>query len=64
MLWGAAEPVNLDVRNGGPYARGMHTVGEPEEVRIPREDEQPLVIPVEEPLPAEAPEREADPVPA
>jgi hypothetical protein len=40
----------------------MKTVGEPEEVRIPREDEHPLVIPVEEPVPAEAPE-EAGPVP-
>jgi hypothetical protein len=45
----------------------MKTVGEPEEIHIPREDEpMPLVIPAEEPVavPAEAPEREADPVPS
>jgi hypothetical protein len=44
----------------------MKTVGEPEEIRIPREDERPEILPVEEPVPVpeEAPEREADPVPA
>jgi hypothetical protein len=41
----------------------MKTVGEPEEIRIPREDERPEILPVEEPVPAAAPEREADPVP-
>jgi hypothetical protein len=41
----------------------MKTVGEPEEVHIPREDERPLVVPALEPVPAEAPE-EADPVPS
>jgi hypothetical protein len=41
----------------------MKTVGEPEEIRIPREDERPEILPVEEPVPLEAPEREADPVP-
>jgi hypothetical protein len=44
----------------------MKTVGEPEEIRIPREDERPAVIPAHEPepVPAEAPEREDEPVPA
>ncbi len=42
----------------------MKTVGEPEEIRIPREDERPAVLPVEEPVPVEAPEREAEPAPA
>jgi hypothetical protein len=42
----------------------MKTVGEPEEIRIPREDERPEILPVEEPVPEEAPEREAAPVPA
>jgi hypothetical protein len=42
----------------------MKTVGEPEEIRIPREDERPEILPVEEPLPQEAPDREADPAPA
>jgi hypothetical protein len=42
----------------------MKTVGEPEEIRIPREDERPAVVPAPEPAPAEAPEREAAPVPA
>jgi hypothetical protein len=41
----------------------MKTVGEPEEIRIPREDERPEILPVEEPVPERAPEREADPVP-
>ncbi|HEY4025365.1 MAG TPA: hypothetical protein VGO86_02955 [Candidatus Dormibacteraeota bacterium] len=40
----------------------MKTVGEPEEIRIPREDERPAVVPA--PEPEVAPEREADPVPA
>ena len=40
----------------------MKTVGEPEEIRIPREDERPQILPVEEPVPEQAPEREADPV--
>lgn len=44
------------------YARRMKTVGEPEEIRIPREDERPAVVPA--PEPEVAPEREADPVPA
>ena len=38
----------------------MKTVGEPEEIRIPREDERPEILPVEEP----SPEREAEPVPS
>jgi len=49
----------------------METVGEPDEIRIPREDEVPALTPVEEPAPArEAPqppselEPEAEPVPA
>jgi hypothetical protein len=44
----------------------MKTVGEPEEIRIPREEERPAVIPDLEPgpVPAEAPEREDEPVPA
>lgn len=42
----------------------MKTVGEPEEIRIPREDERPEILPAEEPVPARAPEREADPAPA
>jgi hypothetical protein len=42
----------------------MKTVGEAEEIRIPREDERPAILPVEAPIPAEAPEREADPVPS
>ena len=29
----------------------MKTVGEPEEIRIPREDERPEILPVEEPVP-------------
>jgi len=40
----------------------MKTVGEPEEIRIPREDERPVVVP--EPEPALAPEREAERTPA
>ena len=42
----------------------MKTVGEPEEIRIPREDERPEILPVEEPVPEGVPEREADPVPS
>ena len=42
----------------------MKTIGEPEEIRIPREDERPEILPVEEPVPEEVPEREADPVPS
>jgi len=42
----------------------METEGEPEEVRIPREDERPVILPQEAPVPAEAPEPEAEPVPA
>ena len=42
----------------------MQTVGEPEEIRIPREDERPPVLPLEEPVPARTPEREAEPAPA
>jgi len=38
----------------------MKTVGEPEEIRIPREDERPSVLPIEEPAPA-APEPEPAP---
>jgi len=41
----------------------MKTVGEPEEIRIPREDERPEILPVEEPAPEQTPEREAEPVP-
>ncbi|HEY7200454.1 MAG TPA: hypothetical protein VIC57_09595 [Candidatus Dormibacteraeota bacterium] len=41
----------------------MKTVGEPEEIRIPREDERPSVLPVEEPVPAPIPEPETEPVP-
>ena len=44
----------------------MKTVGEPEEIRVPREDERPEVAPAEEPAPPAppaAPEREAEPVP-
>ena len=52
-----------DVRGGRGYAEPMKTVGEPEEIRIPREDERPEILPVEEPVPEGAPEREADPVP-
>jgi len=46
----------------------MKTVGSPEEIRVPREDERPAALPVPEPAPAPAPEpapeREADPTPA
>jgi hypothetical protein len=42
----------------------MKTVGEPEEIRIPREDERPAILPAEEPVPEETPEREAEPVPS
>ena len=42
----------------------MHTVGEPEEIRIPREDERPEVLPAAEPVPEGTPEREAEPAPA
>ncbi len=43
----------------------MRTVGEPEEIRVPREDdERPLLVPAEEPAPAAVPEREAEPAPA
>jgi len=42
----------------------MRTIGEPEEIRIPREDERPELPPVEEPVPDEAPEREDVPVPS
>jgi hypothetical protein len=50
--------------------RGMETVGEPEEIRIPREDDTPLFVPSEAPEtePQEQPEpepaREDEPVPA
>jgi len=37
----------------------MKTVGSPEEIRVPREDERPA-----EPVTAPAPEREAEPAPA
>jgi hypothetical protein len=40
----------------------MKTVGEPDEIRVPREDEGPAVVP--EPEPALPPEREAEPAPA
>jgi len=40
----------------------METVGEPEEIRIPREDDTPALVPAEEPLPEE-PQPEAEPVP-
>jgi hypothetical protein len=40
----------------------MKTVGVPEEIRVPREDERPAVVPDPEPVPA--PEREAEPSPA
>jgi hypothetical protein len=39
----------------------MKTVGEPEEIRIPREDERPAILPSEEPVPAEVPEPESVP---
>jgi len=39
----------------------MKTVGDPEEIRIPREDERPTVLPVEAPVPV--PEPETEPVP-
>jgi hypothetical protein len=42
----------------------MKTVGEPEEIRIPREDERPVVLPAQEPVPAEASDREAEPASA
>lgn len=42
----------------------MRTVGEPEEIRIPREEERPLVLPLEQPVPARAPEPETEPAPA
>jgi hypothetical protein len=43
----------------------MKTVGSPEEIRVPREDERPLV-PVEQPaaVPEPEPEPEAEPAPA
>ncbi len=41
----------------------MRITGEPEEIRIPREDERPEVGPAEEPMAPPAPEREAEPVP-
>jgi hypothetical protein len=51
----------------GSYALGMETVGEPEEIRIPREDETPVVVPAEEPQtdpePQREPEQEDEPVP-
>jgi hypothetical protein len=40
----------------------METVGEPEEIRIPREDDTPVLVPAEESLPEE-PQPEAEPVP-
>jgi hypothetical protein len=40
----------------------MEKVGEPEEIRIPREDDAPVLVPAEEPLPEEA-QPEAEPVP-
>jgi len=40
----------------------MKTVGVPEEIRVPREDERPGIVPDQEPVPA--PEREAEPSPA
>lgn len=49
------------------YARGMETMGEPEEIRIPREDETPVAVPGEEPQadpePQLEPDREDEPVP-
>ena len=48
----------------------METVGEPDEIRIPREDEVPALTPFEEPPAREAPqppsevEPEPEPVPA
>lgn len=51
----------------GSYALWMETVGEPEEIRIPREDETPVVVPAEEPQadpePQREPDREDEPVP-
>ena len=44
------------------YAGEMEKVGEPEEIRIPREDDTPVLVPAEEPLPEE-PQPEAEPVP-
>jgi hypothetical protein len=37
---------------------GMETVGTPDEIRVPREDERPA------PVPAPQPEREKEPAPA
>jgi len=31
----------------------MEKVGEPEEIRIPREDDTPVLVPAQEPLPEE-----------
>ncbi|HXM54131.1 MAG TPA: hypothetical protein VOB72_01985 [Candidatus Dormibacteraeota bacterium] len=41
----------------------MRTVGEPEEVRIPREEERQPVLPLEEPVPEPRP-AEPEPAPA
>ncbi len=46
------------------YAQRVRIAGEPEEIRIPREDERPEVGPAEEPASPAAPEREAEPVPS
>lgn len=49
------------------YAQLMETVGEPEEIRIPREDEQTIEpAPIHEPAPAtpEPAPVEPEPVPA
>ena len=42
----------------------MKTVGEPDEIRIPREDERPELVPAEVPAPPVPPEPEAEPVPS
>jgi hypothetical protein len=48
-----------------PYAHGMKTVGEPDEIRVPYEGDRPArPVAVPEPAPAPAPEREAEPAPA
>jgi hypothetical protein len=52
----------VTIAPGGDMLKRMKTVGEPEEIRIPREDERPQVLPIEEPAPDPAQTPETNPV--
>ena len=67
---GGPRSITSPMRLDRAYAHRMKTVGVPEEIRVPREDERPAAVPEaqpppsQEPVPVAEPAPEVEPVPA